>query len=45
MAKLVPVHSLWRLTLRATRGLGPLRDQLPDDVVLCHGLRLQERQD
>jgi hypothetical protein len=45
MAKLVPAHPLFGDGERAERAVWEaLRDQLPDDAVLFHGLRLQERQ-
>jgi hypothetical protein len=45
MVKLVPVHPLFGDGGRAERAVWEaLRDQLPDDAVLFHGLRLQERQ-
>jgi hypothetical protein len=45
MAKLVPAHPLFGDGERGERAVWEaLRDQLPDDAVLFHGLRLQERQ-
>ncbi|MEP7194486.1 MAG: NERD domain-containing protein [Actinomycetota bacterium] len=45
MAKLVPAHPLFGDGERAERAVWEsLRDQLPDDAVIFHSLRLQERQ-